>query len=227
MWKRNISLFNKQILDVHTQVRRVTVRERSEIAIRSKTNRGKFHCSTVSDTSLSRDRPRESSAYIRAHASCSIVWFGSFFILHYDYYDYSRVLKRSLYLSSRPLASVRVAANVQTNTRACALVEFDDLWYLTICSTIVISRSTLNVWTLLLLHFEQFVRFIVIWCAPCHMRVGAMWGCVYMRGFFSSPSTVFSFWADWTWARRSRRHSPRCPIITFCWSTYCSRKKSN
>lgn len=36
--------------------------------------------------------------------------------------------------SRRPLVSKRVAAN----THVHALVQFNDLWYLTICSTIVI-----------------------------------------------------------------------------------------
>ncbi len=43
-----------------------------------------------------------------------LIWF----IFHYYYY--LRVLKSSLYLSSRPLVSLRVAANTHTHTRACS-----------------------------------------------------------------------------------------------------------
>ncbi len=109
-----------------------------------------------------------------------LIWF----IFHYYYY--LRVLKSSLYLSSRPLVSIRVAAN----THVHALVEFNDLWYLTICSTIVISfyLEYMNASPPSILFFQ---RFIVIWCALCHMY---MYMCIYKGFLLSSTSSSSSFY---------------------------------
>jgi len=96
--------------------------------------------------------------YTRRFLLYCLIWF----IFHYYYY--LRVLKSSLYLSSRPLVSIRVAAN--THTHVHVLVDFDDLWYLTICSTIVISFYLEYMNT-----SPPFLRFIVIWCALCHMYI--------------------------------------------------------
>jgi len=136
-----------------------------------------------------------------------LIWF----IFHYYYY--LRVLKSSLYLSSRPLVSIRVAAN----THVHALVEFNDLWYLTICSTIVISfyLEYMNASPPSILFFQ---RFIVIWCALCHMY---MYMCIY-KGFFCHRLLLLLLSI---WLNMSEGHtSTVCPIITFCWSSYCSKR---
>ncbi len=127
------------------------------------------------------------------------------FIFHYYYY--LRVLKSSLYLSSRPLVYIRVAAN----TRACSC-WIDDLWYLTICSTIVISfyLEHMNASPPSLL-FSTIYRYLMRFMPYVYMHI---------RVFFCRRRLLLSIWLN-----MSEGHtSTVCPIIIFCWSSYCSKR---
>jgi hypothetical protein len=136
-----------------------------------------------------------------------LIWF----IFHYYYY--LRVLKSSLYLSSRPLVSIRVAAN----TRACSCwIQ----WFM-IFNHLFHNCDLFLPWT-----YECFSSFTSIFndlslfdalYAICKCT------CIYIRIFFCRCPLLLSVWLN-----MSEGHtSTVCLIITLCWSSYCSRKKSN
>ena len=156
-----------------------------------------------------------------------IVWFASFFMI---IIIIRGILKSSLYLSSRPLVFLRVAANVcvyiyiYAYAHVSTLVRFNDLWYLTICSTIVIRLySTLNIWMLLLLHLSfLFQRFIVIWCALCHMYMYIHKGFLFSLSS-SSSSSFYVIEHEW----RSHQHGMSYNYILLIKLLFERRRRRN
>ncbi len=123
-----------------------------------------------------------------------LVHFSSLLLLLFE------VLKSSLYLSSRPLVSIRVAANTHTHTRAYScwvrwFIVFNHLFH---------NCDLFLPWTYEC--FSSFTsifqRFIVIWCALCHMYI-----CTYAyiyKGFLLSSSSSSFYMIEHEW--RSHKH---------------------
>lgn len=136
------------------------------------------------------------------------------------------ILKSSLYLSSRPLVFLRVAANVYIYIYICTRVYSCSIqWFMVFNHLFHNCDPFLFLpWT-----YECFSSFIWVFFFNDLSLFDALYAiciCVYIRVFFFHRRRRRLLLHLSMWLNMSEGHiSTVCPIITFCWSSYCSKEE--